>query len=102
MTTGAFKVAGGVDLTTSAASFSRLTKQNAVSSSFLSKITKAFLDTLYAFLDGLVHLASDESPNIDSRQPVNDVSEMTATNPLELLDIRDPVSLICPACNDRC
>lgn len=103
MTTGAFKIAGGVDLSGAMATFSRLTRRNSISSSFLSKLTKAFLDTLYAFLDGLVHLASDESSNIESREPVNDISEMTATNPLELLDVRDPVCcahMICIAIAD--
>lgn len=61
VTTCAFKIAGGVDLSASASS-SRLVKQHAVASEFKTKITKAFVDTLYAFLDGMVNLASEESP----------------------------------------
>ncbi|EIM87714.1 uncharacterized protein STEHIDRAFT_147005 [Stereum hirsutum FP-91666 SS1] len=61
ITTCAFKIAGGVDLSASASS-SRLVKQHAVATEFKSKITKAFVDTLYAFLDGMVNLASEESP----------------------------------------
>ncbi|KAI0776491.1 exocyst complex component Sec5-domain-containing protein [Irpex lacteus] len=89
MTTGAFKIAGGVDLSGYSAPTSRLAKQNSISSMFVSKITKAFLDTLYAFLDGLVHLASDESPETDTWQPKTDITELTATNSLELLDIHN-------------
>lgn len=91
ITTGAFKIAGGVDLSSaSAASSSRLVKQNPIGPAFIQKLTKAFLDTLYAFLDGLVHLASDESTNIVVRQPVEDVNA-TAKNPLELLDLENAV-----------
>lgn len=91
MTTGAFKIAGGVDLSGYSAPTSRLAKQNSISSMFVSKITKAFLDTLYAFLDGLVHLASDESPETDTWQPKTDITGLTATNSLELLDIHNAV-----------
>ncbi|KAI0694957.1 exocyst complex component Sec5-domain-containing protein [Cytidiella melzeri] len=89
MTTSAFKIAGGVDLSSSAVSASRLVKQNPIAPVFVSKITKAFLDSLYAFLDGLVHLASDESPNITSEPAMNDFTEMSAKDSLELLDIHD-------------
>ncbi|EEB87942.1 hypothetical protein MPER_14491, partial [Moniliophthora perniciosa FA553] len=60
VTTAAFKLAGGVDLSSS--SLTKPLKQNPIPSAFVSKITKAFLDVLYAFLDGLVHLASEEFP----------------------------------------
>ena len=56
--TCAYKIAGGVDPT--ASSSSKPTKQRAIGLGLASKISKAFLDALYAFLDGLVHLASDE------------------------------------------
>ncbi|KAJ7810126.1 exocyst complex component sec5 [Mycena leptocephala] len=52
-------------VTTAAFNASALAKpvrQNPIPTAFVSKITKAFLDALYAFLDGLVHLASEESP----------------------------------------
>ncbi|PSR78598.1 hypothetical protein PHLCEN_2v7345 [Hermanssonia centrifuga] len=90
LTTGAFKIAGGLDLPSSAFSSSRLTKQNPVPQIFLSKITKSFLDTLYAFLDGLVHLASDESPATVVVQAQSDVAAASGTNPLELLDLGNP------------
>ena len=60
LTTAAFKLAGGVDIP-SASNPHKPLKQHAISQEFLSKITKAFLETIYAFLDGLVHLASEES-----------------------------------------
>lgn len=94
VTTSAFKLAGGVDLTSSTSS-SRAVKQNPVAQNFISKITKAFLDSLYAFLDGLVHLASDDSPNVNvaSRTPVlGDTATANGTNALELLDLQDMVS----------
>ena len=91
MSTGAFKIAGGVDLSGSSAPTSRMAKQNTLSPLFVSKITRAFLDTLYAFLDGLVHLAEHESPNVEPRPHVSEVNDMTATTSLELLDIKDPV-----------
>lgn len=92
LTTGAFKVAGGADLLSSASS-SRLMKQNAVSPTFLSKVTKAFLDTLYAFLDGMVHLASDEFPKLPPAKPGSEVDPPSENDPLELLDIENAVSM---------
>lgn len=62
ITTAAFKIAGGVDLSSNM-SLAKPAKQNPIAAAFVQKITKAFLDALYAFLDGLVHLASDESPS---------------------------------------
>lgn len=91
MTTAAFKLAGGVDL--SASSLAKPSKQNPVPQAFVSKITKAFLDALYAFLDGLVLLSSNESPIMTGKMPTNDaVGTTTGPNPLELLDLRDTVS----------
>lgn len=92
MTTGAFKIAGGVDLTNAATPTSRLIKQNPVSPTFVSRIAKAFLDTLYAFLDGLVHLASDESPKVLEAEGVPDVVPASEPNPLELIDVQNAVS----------
>ena len=88
ITTAAFKIAGGIDLSANP-SAGKLVKQNPVPSVFISKITKAFLDVLYAFLDGLVHLASDDSP-VGKRQVAGD--SVTVTNPLDLLDLTDAVS----------
>lgn len=92
VTTGAFKIAGGVDLTSAAASTSRLIKQNPVPPMFVSRIAKAFLDTLYAFLDGLVHLASDESPRLADPKSAPEVNATNEPNPLELLNLENPVS----------
>ncbi|KAA1476584.1 hypothetical protein DENSPDRAFT_807414 [Dentipellis sp. KUC8613] len=91
VTTAAFKLAGGVDLSASA---SRMGKQYPVATEFVVKITKAFLDALYAFLDGLVHLASDEASVAVGVQDAH-VGSGGATggaagpNPFELLDLND-------------
>jgi exocyst complex component 2 len=91
ITTAAFKIAGGVDLSSNMSS-AKPTKQNIVAPLFITKITKAFLDVLYAFLDGLVHLASEESLVVSSKNAVADSATITGTNPLELLDLTDTVS----------
>lgn len=92
ITTAAFKIAGGVDLSSSMSSTKPI-KQNSVSPAFISKITKAFLDVLYAFLDGLVNLASEDSPVVVGKRPaLADSATVTGTNPLELLDLSDAVS----------
>ncbi|OCH93951.1 hypothetical protein OBBRIDRAFT_789821 [Obba rivulosa] len=89
ITSCAFKIAGGSDLSYSNPA-SRIVKQNTIAPEFVSKVTKAFLDTLYAFLDGLVHLASDESPSASGAQPLlTDMAALTGTNPLELVDIQN-------------
>ncbi|KAJ6484343.1 exocyst complex component sec5 [Mycena vitilis] len=89
VTTAAFKIAGGVDLAT-AASISKPVRQNPIPSAFVSKITKAFLDALYAFLDGLVHLASEESPVVTGKMPRTEAAGGPGgPNPLELLDMLD-------------
>ncbi|KAG9100157.1 hypothetical protein FS749_016109 [Ceratobasidium sp. UAMH 11750] len=53
-TTAAFKIAGGADLGPSRSD----SKQRPIPAVFTTKISKTFLDSLYAFLDGLGHLAS--------------------------------------------
>ncbi|KAF8189841.1 exocyst complex component Sec5-domain-containing protein [Mycena galopus ATCC 62051] len=89
VTTAAFKLAGGVDLASSS-SISKPVRQNPIPAAFLSKITKAFLDALYAFLDGLVHLASEESPVMTGKMPRTEAAGGPGgPNPLELLDMRD-------------
>ncbi|GLB39153.1 putative exocyst complex component Sec5 [Lyophyllum shimeji] len=83
LTTAAFKLAGGVDL-------AKPTKQNPVPQAFVTKITKAFLDAIYAFLDGLVLLASARSPIATGQMPVIEAPQVPpGSNPLELLDLRD-------------
>ncbi|KAI5992863.1 hypothetical protein EDC04DRAFT_2910949 [Pisolithus marmoratus] len=61
MTLSALKIAGGVDLMTTASSL-RTIQQTQLPSAFTNKITRAFLDAVYAFLDGLVHLTSSHLP----------------------------------------
>jgi exocyst complex component 2 len=94
ITTSAFKLAGAVDLTSS--SSKAPTKQYPVAQEFVTKITKSFLDAMYAFLDGLVHLASDESPAVGTAaakaQAMGAGTAVTGgTNPLELVDLSDAV-----------
>lgn len=88
MTTAAFKIAGGVEASSSA---TRPLKQNPIPSAFVTKITKAFLDALYAILDGLVLLASDESPIVRGKRPDVSTALQMGLNPLELLDLTDSV-----------
>ncbi|KIY47316.1 hypothetical protein FISHEDRAFT_74769 [Fistulina hepatica ATCC 64428] len=76
VTTTAFKLAGGAE--SSQTSQSRQT----IPQAFVTKITKAVLDTLYAFLDGLVRLASEEAtPSILSKE-----LGLQHSGPVELLD----------------
>lgn len=94
LTTAAFKLAGGVDLP-SASNPHRPLKQHPISQEFLSNITKAFLETVYAFLDGLVHLASEESSVSHGHQAaVVDVAAAPGSNPLELLDLTETVCFL--------
>jgi exocyst complex component 2 len=88
MTTTAFKIAGGVEASSSSAT--RPLKQHPTSG-FVSKITKGFLDSLYAILDGLVLLASDESPIVRGKRPDISNAVQMGLNPLELLDLTDSV-----------
>ncbi|KAJ8087260.1 Exocyst complex component S5 [Marasmius tenuissimus] len=84
VTTAAFKLAGGVDLSSS--SLTKPLKQNPIPSAFVTKITKAFIDALYAFLDGLVLLSSNEAPIAPANRPIASTTSNTA-NTTELLDI---------------
>ncbi|KAJ3567835.1 hypothetical protein NP233_g6101 [Leucocoprinus birnbaumii] len=93
LTTAAFKLAGGVDLSSSGStSVSKPVKQNPVPQVFITKITKAFLDALYAFLDGLVLLASDESPIVAGNFLAKE--ESSETNHLDLLDLSDGTLMV--------
>jgi exocyst complex component 2 len=92
VTTAAFKIAGGVDLS-AALSASKPIKQYPIAPEFVTKIVKAFLDSLYALLDGLVHLASSESPIVSGKRPVAaDAAVVSGVNRLELLDLVNNVS----------
>jgi hypothetical protein len=59
VTTAAYKIASGMTDSSS-------TKQKQIPQEFSTKITGSFLDSLFCFLDGLVHLASDESPVVQN------------------------------------
>ncbi|KAG6861289.1 hypothetical protein C0995_001843 [Termitomyces sp. Mi166 len=86
LTTTGFKLAGGVDLPASV--LAKPVKQNPLPQAFIQKLTKAFFDALYAFLDGLVLLVSDESPIAIGKMLATEVSS-TGPNPLEVLDLKD-------------
>ncbi|KAG9311750.1 exocyst complex component Sec5-domain-containing protein [Chiua virens] len=58
LTTSALKIAGGIELSSTSSSFRTI--QNQILPAVAGKITKAFLDAIYAFLDGLIHLTSPE------------------------------------------
>lgn len=96
ITTVAYRLAGGVDLSNSSSLMSRGVKQNPIPPAFVSKITKAFIDVLYAFLDGLVRLVEDEREGSTS---VNIKGASAGTpangNTLELLDLSDKVGGLC-------
>lgn len=89
MTTAAFKIAGGVEA--SSASVSRPLKQHPIPPILVSKVTKAFLDALYAILDGLVLLASDESPIVHGKRADISSTVQMGLNPLELVDLAEAV-----------
>ena len=89
MTTAAFKIAIGADLSSGTSKSSRHSPTNQI---FVHKIAKAFLDALYAFLDGLVLLASDESPIAVGKVLDVETPALTGTNPLEQLDLKNGVS----------
>lgn len=58
------------------------------------------MDSLYAFLDGMVHLTSDESLSVPATKPsAADTASVTGangTNPLELLNFENPVRFVPP------
>ncbi|KAG6848630.1 hypothetical protein H0H93_015368 [Arthromyces matolae] len=87
LATAGFKLAGGVDL--GGAALAKPVKQNPLPQAFVSKVTKAFFDALQCFFDGLVLLASDESPIATGSMLVTDAPSTTVSNQLELLDLED-------------
>jgi len=82
-------VAGGVELS----ALSTTPKQALPSQTFVTKITKAFLDAVYAFLDGLVLLASNEAPIVNDQPPSISSMGLEGLNSLGSLDLKDGV---CP------
>lgn len=94
LTTEAFKIAGGVDLSSSSnSSASKPVRQHRIATSFISKITKSFLDALYAFLDGMVRLASDEVdvPKHKAAKGSDGGVKVATGSKAELVDLSDPV-----------
>ena len=89
MTTVAFRLAGGVD--PSATSASKFAKQNPIPQALTAKVVKAFFDALYALVDGLVILASSKSSTFAGKTLINEVGKPVGLNPLELLDLQNPV-----------
>ena len=94
ITTVAYKIASGADLPVSS---SKASKQSPIPQVFASKITRAFLDAIYAFLDGLVLLTSSELPvlekpssNMGVVPPAEGAIEMSLQ---ELVDLKDTVSI---------
>jgi len=86
-TTTAFKLAGGIEL--SSYSLVKASKQLPIPQAFISKIVKAFMDALYAFLDGLVLQASDASPIATGKRLVSEAIPSIGANSLDLLDLTD-------------
>ncbi|KAF9226332.1 hypothetical protein BS17DRAFT_698632 [Gyrodon lividus] len=90
LATSSFKIAGGIELSLSASSF-RTIQQNHIPPAFTLKITKAFLDAVYAFLDGLVHLATPEWS--DTTETFSFVRS-TPSKPFDLSDANTRVLLV--------
>lgn len=88
LATAAFKLAGGVDPSPSS---SKPAKQGPVPQVLVTKITKAFLDGIYNVLDGMVLLASNESPIVNGKRPDIANTVLEGLNPLEVLDLQDSV-----------
>ncbi|KAG1721393.1 exocyst complex component Sec5-domain-containing protein [Suillus paluster] len=82
LATSAFKIAGGLS-GDSGSGVLRVTQQNVVPPVFTTKITKAFLDAIYAILDGMVVLVAEEvPPGVGSGAPEREGKQ-------ELIDLRD-------------
>ena len=86
LTTEAFRIAGGIDLTSSV---TKAARQHRIPQMFTTKITKSFLDSLYAFLDGLVLLASDET-EFKVPMPTTDAATGVNANRTDMVDLADP------------
>ena len=89
MTTAAYKIAIKAD---QPSGLSKSNRQNPANQTVVQKIAKAFLDGLYALLDGLVLLASDESPIMTGKMLDVETPAATGSNPLEQVDLKNSVS----------
>lgn len=93
LATSAFKIAGGIS-TDSGSGVLRATQQNTVPPAFVSKITKAFLDAIYAVLDGFLVLVTEEAPPGVGTIVAAGIPEGEGKQ--ELIDLRDSVrSFVC-------
>lgn len=103
MTAAAYKLAAGAEPTPHPSSAiptlsqqkSRQQKFTVVPQVFVNKIAQSFIDALYAFLDGLVLLASEESPIVkepDKMQRLKGTESVVEMRLHEMLDLKDAVS----------
>jgi exocyst complex component 2 len=90
VTTWALKFASGAEASSSSSRLGR----RPIPNEFVIKITKAFLDSIYAFLDGLVLSAEQGSPVTDAEKiPSVDAGTTGSLQALGLLDTSDMVRL---------
>ncbi|KIJ63178.1 hypothetical protein HYDPIDRAFT_93197 [Hydnomerulius pinastri MD-312] len=92
LATSAFKIAGGIELSSSASSL-RTIQQNHIPPAFTLKITRAFLDAVYAFLDGLVHLTSPQWPTVSDQSASSKLFDLSDSNTRLLLVLSNFVYL---------
>jgi exocyst complex component 2 len=90
VTTVAYRIASGVD-SSSSSLISKGIKQNPIPAAFVAKLTKAFMDVLRTFLEGLVKLVEDEQMSLKPVVQVVATSTSTTPNASELLDLDDKV-----------
>jgi len=89
LATAAFRIAGGISID-SGSSVLRVTQRNAMSPAFTGKITKAFLEAIYAVLDGMAALVAEEvPPGVTSVLIAAGTPEGEGKQ--ELIDLRDSV-----------
>ena len=82
VTTWAFKFASGAAEAQPSSSVPSRTGRRSILNAFVTKISRAFLDATYAFLDGLVLLATEGSPATDAEhsQPTVDAARRIDTS----------------------
>ena len=88
LTTSALKFAGGIELSSTPLSFWTI-RHDQILPAFATKITKASLDAVRAFLDGLVHLTFPEWTVTTTKS-----AGPSQKPPLQLYDLNDVVSAI--------
>ena len=85
MTTAAYKIVANDDLP------SRSAKPTVVPQVFITKITKAFVDTIYAFINGLAFLASEEASPLVGSAVAGTQNRSAQVSLHRLIDVRDMV-----------